>query len=1698
MAITFTPGLAALSPEAKAAEYNTLINSGATDAQIKAAADAAFGAQSAEDWSYLTNLASQIAPAAAAPVTVEDLYQQYAGKTGDPEGLAFWKAGFGSDIGPEEVASFRQSVAAVNATPAASGALQQATQVAQPVTDFSGAAQDVVAATLTPQAIAWQQQQAASNALAEEQYAEQQRAAAEAAAAWAAGQGVDDTSRFFQETFGSTPTQEIAADLRSTYGSDLDEEERKQIILSQRDANVGYGGQSLDATSSGVVDRLTSQILNQGTTSQWGGEGYGSAQKTAADMALLLAAAGISDISQFGVRDKTVTTEDRYNEQGGIEQAGTTFTQPEYYNKATGQVINPYYDKASGNTWSGTFAGEGSTAYKVQFQPDGTPIFYSQYGGSSNDLAQVLDDPLIGAIVQTAAATFGGPLGTAALNLAMGKDIDDVAKAALTSYVAGQVASGVSGSTDVVNTLGQTGANVAGNVAAATVTGGNPVQALITGGVGAAMPEITAQIPGYGDLSLEQKAFVNSAISSTLRDGNLSPQDLVNAAFAAGNAAKKEITTGGITNRVVDDTALDAGARAFVDAKAAGATDEDAYSAAQAASGVVVTSVSDAGAGNVVTTTAGGVDTEFGDLAGAIEKNTMDDLVRADKLDLISQAPKFSDAYSQARELLGAGKTFTWNGKEYSTDTRNENQSLAAASDAERLNSIAASTTAGGGRGSAGSYANYDVKAAADNYSKTKVVPTTGGDYWSDETVYDPSTGVAISGSNVTADPNTVLGRAVIAANDALGGVVQTGLSNLAQAGGEQLAAFGGALAAIGATDADNMLVKAGKAAQSLGEQIETEESKQGTKSIVSAVSNAEGIGGKLIAGIKAMAENPAAAINLITKEGLQEILPAGAALRASKIVSLAAAAGLDTALNAAESMGSAYNDTYAAGIAKGMTKEAADALATSVALSAGGITLVTSGIADAALIKTVFREGKGGVTSQLTKGATKEGISENVEETATALATQYLTTGSINLDSALTQGAIGHLVGKSTAGSVGAVDVAAQTEAINNNISTAVSSGDAASVNTAITNSVQDSLSSGASIEVAVGSTVESAIKNGVSANESISSVVSSAVESGSDVDQVVSSAVDSAVNAGVSSTEAINSTVSSAITSGADSSQVIQSAITAAAGTGSASSAVVSSAVGAAISAGTDSASSINSAVTAAANTGSNISDVVGSAVSSAITAGADAVVAVDSAVTTAISTGANVDSSIASSVSSAIASGANAETVIQAAVDAAVNAGNDVTVVSNASTTTITNATTNTQTTVNASTGVTTTVDGNTNVTTTVDANTNTTTSVDANTNTTAQTTVDANTQTTTTVDANSNVTTQSVVDANTNTITTTTVDGSANTTTQTTIDANNNTQTTVVTDVNTGTQTTIKVNTDTGEILDEVETDIPDGWTPPVIAEPVVPSVVTPTSTTTTPTTTPTTPTAKAALPSAAGAGMLAGAAAGTLPFDWSPSSGSLRSKVTGEAIDPLARVKEAQAELERDAMMQNVDPRLMQILQQRMNPQQQSQQFEGDIGALSKLLGGGQESPSKDNYYSYGSEDSIDDILGGKAANYKEGGFVEPLKAEGGMVLPLLAKSGGALGHYKGREDFKGGKHVAGEGDGQSDDIPAWLADGEFVFSADVVAALGNGSTKAGTDKLYEMMHNIRERARSKGPKDLPPPALKSPLDYLKSSKRSTK
>ncbi|MGL4960996.1 MAG: hypothetical protein ACRC67_07170 [Inquilinus sp.] len=56
----------------------------------------------------------------------------------------------------------------------------------------------------------------------------------------------------------------------------------------------------------------------------------------------------------------------------------------------------------------------------------------------------------------------------------------------------------------------------------------------------------------------------------------------------------------------------------------------------------------------------------------------------------------------------------------------------------------------------------------------------------------------------------------------------------------------------------------------------------------------------------------------------------------------------------------------------------------------------------------------------------------------------------------------------------------------------------------------------------------------------------------------------------------------------------------------------------------------------------------------------------------------------------------------------------------------------------------------------------------------------------------------------------------------------------------------------------------------------------------------------------------------------------------------------------------------------------------------------------------------------------------------------------------------------GGRPVEGPGDGRDDMIPAALSDGEFVVPADVVSALGRGSTKAGAQMLSAFTQQIRK------------------------------
>lgn len=118
---------------------------------------------------------------------------------------------------------------------------------------------------------------------------------------------------------------------------------------------------------------------------------------------------------------------------------------------------------------------------------------------------------------------------------------------------------------------------------------------------------------------------------------------------------------------------------------------------------------------------------------------------------------------------------------------------------------------------------------------------------------------------------------------------------------------------------------------------------------------------------------------------------------------------------------------------------------------------------------------------------------------------------------------------------------------------------------------------------------------------------------------------------------------------------------------------------------------------------------------------------------------------------------------------------------------------------------------------------------------------------------------------------------------------------------------------------------------------------------------------------------------------------------------------------------------------------------------------------------------------------------------QPMPQQGMMPqqqgLPPPMRKGG-LPHVsnvpsvQGRMDFRQGAAVHGEGDGQSDDIPAMLADGEYVIDSETVAQIGNGSTKAGAQALDKFREGIRAHKRS-APINKIPPKTKALTSYLK-------
>lgn len=192
-----------------------------------------------------------------------------------------------------------------------------------------------------------------------------------------------------------------------------------------------------------TINRIRDEILAQGTSEKYWSTGSGLSKEEAARMMAekLVNQGGITDLKQFGkipVKETLDVVNGHYEVQPVYDEYGNTTGstnrvfisrpndpagywttqssqvemgdgfatvntdvfvpltaaeqaqvkdgklvrdtgQTAYGNKVTGQTIPMEYDRAKPNDWGGTFAGDSSSGFGVQFKPDGTPIFYTHY-----------------------------------------------------------------------------------------------------------------------------------------------------------------------------------------------------------------------------------------------------------------------------------------------------------------------------------------------------------------------------------------------------------------------------------------------------------------------------------------------------------------------------------------------------------------------------------------------------------------------------------------------------------------------------------------------------------------------------------------------------------------------------------------------------------------------------------------------------------------------------------------------------------------------------------------------------------------------------------------------------------------------------------------------------------------------------------------------------------------------------------------------------------------------------------------------------------------------------------------------------------------------------------------------------------------------------------------------------------------------
>ena len=358
---------------------------------------------------------------------------------------------------------------------------------------------------------------------------------------------------------------------------------------------IKIAGQSYKIDT-GTVDNVYKQIAAQGLMSQWKGEGFGSAEQNARRMAEELVASGVADIKDIGMIEitsdaevqpvfdavlsadgqeyvsqivgytdaqgnpvdaKLVKTATDYGGESG--NMTTTYTAPVgkstvLGSKTTGKPLLSDYDRSGGNAFSGTFAGDGNTAYRVKFGDDGVPYFFTT-ADTSNTLAGILKDigPIGNILIAVATGGLTIPQQIAAkfaIDMLSGVEPKDALKKAAISYAGAAIpstdfmkdANKYLAGVDATGTLSKVFTGAAVGATTGLLSGQDLLTAALagakSGGIGGATDIIMNNMDLSG-LTKNQLSALKTTISGTL-SGKPLDQTLMNAVTNLASSEAKQ------------------------------------------------------------------------------------------------------------------------------------------------------------------------------------------------------------------------------------------------------------------------------------------------------------------------------------------------------------------------------------------------------------------------------------------------------------------------------------------------------------------------------------------------------------------------------------------------------------------------------------------------------------------------------------------------------------------------------------------------------------------------------------------------------------------------------------------------------------------------------------------------------------------------------------------------------------------------------------------------------------------------------------------------------------------------------------------------------------------------------------------------------------------------------------------------------